>query len=169
MNTKRSAVKTTTRRRRSPAPAFLPLPSGRRVLMIDDDAEYLELLRRFLAAFDVEVHVCGAPELALAMARSRRPDVIVTDFMMPGRNGFELVEELRCDEELQSIPRVLMTGTPRAAALRDLARYDVHDVLSKPISKQGLIDALQRALGGLLPQKVDWTNVVKDEPIKWLD
>ena len=73
-------------------------PSRRRVLLADDNADMRDYARRLLAErWDVDA-VAQRPR-ALDAARARRPDVIVTDVMMPELDGFGLLRELRADAD----------------------------------------------------------------------
>jgi response regulator RpfG family c-di-GMP phosphodiesterase len=76
----------------------------RRVLIVDDDPAI-----RMLCAFNLQqeglvVVEAADGELALEQARSERPDLVVTDVMMPGLDGFDLAEALRRDERTHEIP-----------------------------------------------------------------
>lgn len=68
-----------------------------RLLVVDDEPNIVELLEASLRFHGFEVTTCGDGTTALSLAKSLQPDLMVTDVMMPGLNGFELVRSLRAD------------------------------------------------------------------------
>ncbi len=68
-----------------------------RLLVVDDEPNIVELLEASLRFHGFEVTTCGDGKTALSLAKSIKPDLMVTDVMMPGLNGFELVRSLRAD------------------------------------------------------------------------
>jgi two-component system OmpR family response regulator len=68
-----------------------------RLLVVDDEPNIVELLEASLRFHGFEVTTCGDGTTALSLAKSLKPDLMVTDVMMPGLNGFELVRSLRAD------------------------------------------------------------------------
>jgi CheY-like chemotaxis protein len=86
---------------------------ARKVLVVDDDRGFVQLVKRILGASDREYEVRWAYEggEALALAQEKRPDVLLLDLIMPGMDGFQLLEVIQSDEELGSIPVVVVTAT----------------------------------------------------------
>ena len=85
----------------------------RDVLIIDDDRGFVQLVTRYLASDDGDYTVRWAHEgeEALARIQAKCPDVILLDLIMPGMDGFQLLDVLRSDEALSSIPVFLVTAT----------------------------------------------------------
>jgi signal transduction histidine kinase/ActR/RegA family two-component response regulator len=114
----------------------MPSLAGVHVLVVDDNLDAIELTRMLLASFGAEVRVANSAEDALAEVRAWRPDVLVSDIAMPGRDGFWLVEQVRllAGGEGGGTPAVALT----AFADRDdqsralLAGFQRH--LRKPVS-----------------------------------
>ena len=90
-----------------------------RVLVIDDEAPIRLLCRVNLEAEGMKVLEASDGESGLAAAREERPDVILLDVMMPGRNGWEVAEQLLDDERTNAIPIVFLTAR---AEVKDRAR-----------------------------------------------
>jgi DNA-binding response OmpR family regulator len=90
-----------------------------RVLVIDDEAPIRLLCRVNLEAAGMKVREAKDGVVGLAAVREERPDVILLDVMMPGMDGWQVVEELLRDEGTQDIPIVFLTAR---AELRDQAR-----------------------------------------------
>ena len=81
-----------------------------KILVIDDDADIRFVIRMNLTAEGFEVVEAADGDAAVALARTERPDLVISDIMMPGRNGYEVLHEIRADPELSAIPVVFLTG-----------------------------------------------------------
>ena len=89
------------------------------VLVVDDEAPIRLLCRVNLEAEGMRVLEASDGDSGLETARSERPDVILLDVMMPGRNGWEVAEELLSDEATSRIPIIFLTAR---AEVRDRAK-----------------------------------------------
>ena len=103
-------------------------------MLVDDDVLGLELLRHLVSSIPgVRVQAFPDPQAALAWCREHRPDVVITDHLMPGLLGLDLLRALRVDPATADIPIMMITGEEdrdlRYAALESGAS----DVLGKPI------------------------------------
>ncbi len=122
-----------------------------RVLVIDDEAAIRLLCRVNLEAEGMEVLEAGDGETGLQLARSRHPDVILLDVMMPRADGWRVAEELVSEDVTSDIPIVFVTAR---AELRDRARgVDIGGVeyITKPFNPlelaslvRELVDRLHR-------------------------
>ncbi len=75
--------------------------SQKRVLIVDDDADFLKALQLWFVKQNFEVLLASNGEKAVQILRESQPvDLLLTDFMMPERNGMELVRVLRQDGDL---------------------------------------------------------------------
>jgi two-component system chemotaxis family response regulator WspR len=81
-----------------------------RVLLVDDQLIIVEAVRRMLASHpDIEYHYVTDPHAALASAQALRPTVILQDLVMPGVDGFDLIQEYRADAVLREVPVIVLT------------------------------------------------------------
>ncbi|MEP6546823.1 MAG: ATP-binding protein [Gammaproteobacteria bacterium] len=111
---------------------------GARVILADDNADMRAYVRELLSpAYAVETVADG--EQALRAARELRPDLILTDIMMPRLDGFGLLAAIRQDESLRSVPVVLLSA--RAGEEARIEGFDAgaDDYLIKPFSARELI------------------------------
>jgi DNA-binding response OmpR family regulator len=94
------------------AASRIPIPHRvRRVLVADDEATIRQLLELNLRAEGLEVVVCGDGDDAYHALRSGPvPDLIILDVMMPGRDGLDLLRDLRSDPATSEVPVVLLTA-----------------------------------------------------------
>jgi signal transduction histidine kinase/CheY-like chemotaxis protein len=88
----------------------------RTILLVDDEPEVLQLFARMLASFDRGYQVLRARsgQRALTLLRERRPDVMILDLIMPGMDGFQVLQEKARDETLRAIPVIVITSRDAA-------------------------------------------------------
>jgi len=84
------------------------------ILVVDDDAPILLLMRSLLREFGFEPVTAGSGEDAIAAAKKQRPDLILLDRNMPGMSGDEVLQELRSDDGLSAVPVLIVSGEPLA-------------------------------------------------------
>jgi signal transduction histidine kinase/DNA-binding response OmpR family regulator/putative methionine-R-sulfoxide reductase with GAF domain len=123
----------------------------KRLLVADDDPNIIDLVGQLLgASYEIESAADGAAALA-AVAR-HRPDVILLDLMMPGLDGFAVIDQLRRDPALRTIPIVVLTA--KSLSADEVIRLNAS--VAKVLHKQGLAgDALNQEIAGALAQKSD--------------
>lgn len=111
------------------------------VLVIDDDPAVRELVTRTLIKEGYAVQSAGSGDEGLALARSIRPSVIILDVMMPQKDGWAVLREIKDDPQLQSIPVIMQTIIDN----RNLGfAIGAQDYLIKPVSPEVLISSLHR-------------------------
>lgn len=81
-----------------------------RILVVDDDREVVRLIRGYLAQAGYEVLVAYDGETALYMLRRERPDLLLLDLMLPGRDGWEITRLVRSDATLAHTPIIMLTA-----------------------------------------------------------
>ncbi|SAK50436.1 sensor kinase/response regulator fusion protein [Caballeronia fortuita] len=119
-----------------------PPPAGAmpgRVLIVDDNADLRDYMRRMLIAAGHDVRVAADGEDALAIAREVRPEVIVSDVMMPRLDGFGLLRAVRNDEALRETPVVLLSARAGEEARVGGLEAGADDYLTKPFSARELL------------------------------
>jgi two-component system alkaline phosphatase synthesis response regulator PhoP len=80
------------------------------ILLVDDEPVLRSVLRQFLEFSGYEVVEAGNGAGALALARQRRPDIVLTDLLMPHKDGLDFCRELRTDPELFDVPVLFVTA-----------------------------------------------------------
>ncbi|GAA0578072.1 SpoIIE family protein phosphatase [Paractinoplanes ferrugineus] len=114
-------------------------PSDVRVLVADDNADMRGYLTRLLRSAGHEVHAVGDGRHALDEARARTPDLIVSDVMMPGMDGLELVSALRADPRTAGTPVLLLSARAGPEASIEGLEAGADDYLVKPFSAAELL------------------------------
>ncbi|MFI4999564.1 MAG: adenylate/guanylate cyclase domain-containing protein [Reyranellales bacterium] len=117
-----------------------------RILVVDDVADNVEILRMRLTSLGYEVVVAEDGEQALAMVKETLPDLILLDIMMPKIDGLEVVRRLKADTTLPFIPVILVTAkaTPKDVVAGLDAGGD--DYLTKPIDHGALVARVRAML-----------------------
>ncbi len=121
-----------------------PVPEQLRVLVVEDDMETRDILRRTLAQEGWAVAEAENGRAALERVAADPPDLILLDLMMPEMDGFEFVSELRNHEEWQSIPVVVITAKDISPADRRQLNGRVQKILQKgSYSREELLREVQ--------------------------
>ena len=117
-----------------------------RILVVDDVADNVEILRMRLASLGYEVVVAEDGEQALAKVREVLPDLVLLDIMMPKIDGLEVVRRLKADKGLPFIPVILVTA--KAGPKDIVAGLDAggDDYLTKPIDHGALVARVRAML-----------------------
>jgi CheY-like chemotaxis protein len=110
------------------------------VLLIDDNEGLIHLVQRYLSGDSYEVTSIPNTEEGLHLIRQLQPDVIILDVMMPGMDGWELLQRLRTRDETRSIPVIICSviSDPELAFALGASQY-----VSKPVTREALLQALQ--------------------------
>jgi PAS domain S-box-containing protein len=116
-----------------------------RILWADDNADMREYVRRLLGRHH-EVEAVADGLSALEAARARPPDLVLTDVMMPGLDGFALLRELRADERLRTVPVILLSARAGEEARVEGMHAGADDYLIKPFSARELLTRVEAHL-----------------------
>lgn len=125
-------------------------PHNLRICLIDDDVDHVMLIRRAIRDYEAEteIHAVNDGSEALAWLResTTRPDLILLDINMPGLTGFEVLESIKSDSRLKTVPVVMLTSSDLSS---DVARaYELG--ASGYISKPSYLHDLRAVLGNTL-------------------
>ena len=120
-----------------------------RVLLVDDEISSAEVLGLLLVEDGYHVTIASNGQQALARLDESAPDVLITDFMMPGMNGADLVKALRAMPAYRDLPVLMISAAPEAALRPYGLGYDVF--LRKPFSLDRFLDAVRGLVGPRRP------------------
>jgi DNA-binding response OmpR family regulator len=119
--------------------------SGKRILLVDDDAEIIESLRLALEAKGYTVMVARDGNQGLALTEREDPDLVILDMMMPKRSGFLVLEKLRRTRE--NPPRIIMITANEGSRHKAYAEMlGVDDYLRKPFPMDRLLASVERLI-----------------------
>ncbi|WP_336886207.1 response regulator [Pseudomonas petrae] len=112
--------------------------------MVDDEYLIADILSFALEDEGYLTVTAGSGQKALGILERERPQLIITDYMMPGMNGIELAEAVRVNQSLGQIPIVLMSG---AQSYLGIARPDLFSkVFDKPFEISAVLEAVRALL-----------------------
>jgi DNA-binding response OmpR family regulator len=125
---------------------------GLRALVVDDDPPIRELLRTVLELDGWEVHEAEDGVQALALARAERPHGVVLDVMMPGKDGFDVLAELRQTEHGRAMAIIMLTAKTRPSDILRGTRLGADLYVTKPfdpdhVAERLVFHALRRSPG----------------------
>jgi CheY-like chemotaxis protein len=125
------------------------MPDARRrpkIVYVEDEPAVQRLVEFWLVDAGFEVAVAGDGAAGLELIRAERPDLVVTDALMPVMTGDELVEELQRDAELSSIPVVMATAAASPLRVRRMEALGCRAVVPKPLDEGSFLAAVRTAL-----------------------
>ncbi|NVN91075.1 MAG: EAL domain-containing protein [Desulfuromonadales bacterium] len=111
-------------------------PEFCRVLVIDDDPVIRHLTRTVLEESGYTVNECPDGDIALESFLRTRPDVLLLDVLLPGKDGFSVCQEIRSHPEGQNVPIVMMTGLDDIDSIHKAYGIGATDFITKPINWQ---------------------------------
>ena len=135
-----------------PLPYIEPEPDNQKklILVIDDDRQVISLYERYLQDLGYQVFPLTDPFQAVETARRLQPFAITLDIMMPDKDGWQVLEELKRSPETRAIPVVVCSIVEELEKGINLGAVDY---LTKPILEEDLAGALNR---------LDWEGTIQD-------
>ena len=122
---------------------------AKKVLMIDDDPEFVEAITNVLDAKGYEVVSASNGKDGVEKAKAENPNIILLDVMMTTESeGFDVAREMQKDESAKNIPVIILTGIRKAMSLPfgfepDETWLPVKEVLEKPVKPEVLLKAIE--------------------------
>ena len=122
-----------------------------KILLVDDDADFVESTKTVLESKPYEVVVAVNGDDGLKKARDENPDLILLDIIMPVEDGFTAAEQLKKDPKLAEIPVLMLTSYSTKGAETSIPRsrgYDLEadDYIDKPVSPKDLLAIVEKHL-----------------------
>ena len=115
-----------------------------KILIVDDEPETLQLLKKFLNHEKYEVIEAINAEEALDILENREVNLVISDLRMPGMSGAEFINELReWDTEL---PVIFMSGWAKEKDWLEAIHSHASDFISKPFTKDAILKAVHKAI-----------------------
>ena len=116
------------------------------ILVADDEDSLRLLIRTTLESAELNILEAGDGVEALEIARQERPDLIVLDWMMPGKTGLEVARELRADPRTAAIAILMLTAMGQEKDKKEGLAAGVQAFLVKPFSPLDLLEKVQAVL-----------------------
>lgn len=125
-----------------------------KILLVDDDPDFVNITRTVLQSKDHEVKIAANGQQALVAMRAEKPDVVLLDIMMSYiLDGVDVTHEMAADEDLKDIPVIMVTSlasTPDADVFPTDEHVSVDGWMSKPIKPEELLAEIDRVTKGYI-------------------
>jgi len=121
--------------------------TGKTVLVADDSRLIRVAVRKIVEQLGHEVIEAADGAEAIVQAMAREPDMIFLDWVMPEKDGLEVLAQLHKMPQIADIPVCLLTSEMDAAEIRKAAKYNVKDYLSKPAHPRHIQEKVKKYLG----------------------
>ena len=136
----------------------------KKILVVEDDLDLVELLRFNLAHADFSVVVAVDGAEALKKARSVLPDLILLDLMLPELDGFAVCEILRRDSATAGIPIIILTAMSSQLARVTGFGAGANDYITKPFSPKDLLKRIESFLSSVASPETRFENLRVSQP-----
>jgi len=140
--------------------------AGSKVLVVDDNAQNLELLVAYLDALPCDVCTAVDGVEALEKVRQGPPDLILLDIMMPRMSGFEVCRKIKSDPATRDIPIIMVTALNELGDIERGVESGTDDFITKPVNRLELVTRVRsllrvRHLKGELDRTLAYLNDVE--------
>lgn len=132
-----------------------------RVLLVDDEEEYLEIMSERMRARDIEVTTTTSAREALDMINTESYDAVIMDFMMPEMNGIDALKVIK--EKNPEMQIILLTGHATVEKTVEAMKAGAMDLIEKPADLDTLSEKIKNAHNqkALLVTKKDQARVIE--------
>jgi CheY-like chemotaxis protein len=117
-----------------------------KVLLIEDTLEMQKVIQTNLSARDYEVIVASNGENGLVLAMQSKPDLVLLDVRLPGIDGWKVLENIKSDPVLQSIPVIIMTASELGNDVRLAIEKGAAGYITKPFNLHAFITLIDQIL-----------------------
>ena len=118
----------------------------KRILLVDDEVDFVEVLRVRLEDSNYEVIVAYNGEEGLERAEKEEPDLIILDIMLSKISGFDVCRKLKIDENFKKIPIIMLTAKFQANDIKFGMAMGADAYITKPFEPQVLIEKMRELL-----------------------
>lgn len=142
--------------------------SNSRVLVVDDNAQNVELLQAFLETLPVQVFTAVDGLDCLEKVKEHNPDLILLDIMMPRMSGYQVCKKLKSDPATRDIQILMVTALNELGDIEQATECGTDDFVSKPVNKFELLTRVKsllrvRHLKSELERALTYLNEVDSE------
>jgi len=132
---------------RMPIPKELEEGRKKKILVVDDDHDFLEIAKKMLEKIpDAEVKTTSSGFDAGILVAEWNPDIILLDFIIPDLDGFEVTKKLKSNPKLKKIPIIAVTSISDPEKLEEVKNCGVDAVITKPIQPENFLKRVDKYL-----------------------
>jgi two-component system KDP operon response regulator KdpE len=118
----------------------------KKILIVEDDPDLLRGLQLRLSANDYDVILAGNGMTGIAQMRKHKPDLMILDLGLPAGDGFSVLERMRINESLSSMPVIVFSGRDRVGNQDRALKAGASSFLQKPVENETLLAAIRLVL-----------------------
>lgn len=145
----------------------------KKILIIDDEKDFCFFIKKNLEETgDYQVDVCFESSEAIKQVKDSQPDVILLDFMMPGKSGIDILSELQNNKDLKNIPVIFLSAIIKEEEVQKHKNIIGNGhFISKPVKTDELIQAISKMTKTPPPpkDKIRTVTFLSREQIDFLD
>jgi two-component system chemotaxis response regulator CheY len=131
--------------------------SALRVMIVDDDEIMRTLMRRILERMGFsQIYIAKDGSEGLELARSQRPDVIISDYDMPNMQGIQFLKAIREEPALAKTAFVILSGSTNNMVRKRAGELGANSIIIKPVSPADLKDKLGALVHELTGATIEW-------------
>jgi CheY-like chemotaxis protein len=121
---------------------------NRRILLADDSLTIQKVVELTFADTDFEVHAVSSGDELIARLPEVRPDIVICDIIMPGRDGYDVCQTIKSNSEYLHLPVVLLTGTFEPFDRDRALAVGCSEIITKPFEAKRLVEAVEKLTSG---------------------
>lgn len=118
-----------------------------KILVVDDDKAILHILENRLIQAGYEVVVADCGEEALTAAQKQGPALVLLDIIMPGMDGYEVLEQLQDGKKTRKLPVIMLTSKSDTRSVARAINMGARDYIVKPFVPAILLEKIKRNIG----------------------
>lgn len=119
-----------------------------RILIVDDEPKFLRFVTELLIGAGYDVRGIEDPLEAATLAEEFKPHLMILDLSMPGKDGFELAEEIRASAKTSGIPVMFLTARKAAEGMKEAKDSGAIGYMEKPVQSSKLLWMIKALLDG---------------------
>lgn len=116
---------------------------GKHVLLIEDEPNITEAIRFILSRDGWKVTAHAQGQDAAPLVARMQPDLVILDIMLPGRSGFDILQDLRADASTSAIPVLMLTARGHDRDREQAERQGVTRFMTKPFANSDVLSAVR--------------------------
>ena len=116
---------------------------SKHVVLVEDEVNIAEAIRFLLGRDGWRVETLANGSTAVDVIRNSAPDLVMLDVMLPGKTGFEILQELRADPTLVDLPVLMLTARGQSRDREMAEKAGVSRFMTKPFSNTEMLDAVR--------------------------
>jgi len=124
--------------------------SKKRILLVDDEPDFVETVEFFLSGSDYEVRVAKTGKEALEQVEMQKPDLVLLDNMMPEMDGLEACKRVKNNPGAKSVPIIMSTGKGKREDVVDALAAGADGYVVKPFNLSDLVEEIEKILGATM-------------------